>query len=149
MLKKHQKTWLLVADGARARFFILHFHALESALAADLIHDHRPSREAITDKPGRALESDHLSRHTYEPRSDWHTYQKHVFANEISQILIEAEKLHEFHSLILIAPPKILGEIRKHLPKPVSEKVTMEIAKDLTKFTDQDLKAYLDELIVW
>jgi protein required for attachment to host cells len=140
---------MLVADGARARIFILHFHALEPALGVDLIHDHRPSREAITDKPGRALESDHLSKHAYEPHSDWHTYQKHVFAQEISQILIKAEQLHKFQALILIAPPKILGEIRKLLPKPVGEKITMEIAKDLTKYTDQDLKAYLDELIVW
>jgi len=136
----------LIADGTRARIYVVTSHALQPALNADLIHDHRIT---MRDKPGRALESDHISKHTYTPHSDWHIYQKHVFAREICQILIKADTMDEFQSLILIASLKILSEIRKLLPKNVCEKIIIEIGKDLTRLTDKDLKAYLDEIIVW
>lgn len=148
IVRNHKKTWVLVADGARARIFFAHPHALESALDADFISDHRSNQEATADKQGMALGSDHVSRHVFEPHSDWHNYQKQLFAREICQTLIAADEEKKFQSLIIIAPAKILGEIRKDLTKAVHEKIKAEIAKDLTKMNDKDILTYLNEIIV-
>jgi protein required for attachment to host cells len=39
---------------------------------------------------------------------------------------------NEFESLIIVAPPKTLGELRKHYHKEVEKRLAGEIAKDLT-----------------
>jgi protein required for attachment to host cells len=42
---------------------------------------------------------------------------------------------NEFESLIIIAPPRTLGELRKHYHKEVSARLAGEIDKDLTGHT--------------
>lgn len=39
---------------------------------------------------------------------------------------------NKFESLIVVAPPKTLGELRKHYHKEVSGRLVGELAKDLT-----------------
>ena len=50
--------------------------------------------------------------------------------------LLKARALrNEFESLIIVAPPRTLGELRKHYHKEVSDRLKAEIAKDLTRHT--------------
>ena len=39
---------------------------------------------------------------------------------------------NEFENLIIVAPPRTLGELRKHYHKEVEKRLAGEIAKDLT-----------------
>ena len=39
---------------------------------------------------------------------------------------------NEFESLVIVAPPRTLGELRKHYHKEVQKRLAGEVAKDLT-----------------
>lgn len=141
---KKKKVWVLIADGTRARIFVKGHKKLDNVLGQDFIGDNLMNREIAMDKPGRAFESATPMRHAYEPRTDWHQYQKHLFAKELCHIIEEANENAEFDELIIISPPKILGEIRNNLGKQITSKVKTEIPKDVTKMTELELINYLE-----
>jgi protein required for attachment to host cells len=47
-----------------------------------------------------------------------------------------------FDELVLVAPPKFLGALRKELDKEVERLVTDELPKDLSWFSGRDLESY-------
>lgn len=140
-----KKTWVLVADGTRARLFIKEYQKFEEALTQDFVSDNLKNRDIAMDRPGRTFESANPTRHSYEPRTDWHQYQKELFAKDLCTILADANENDEFDELIIISPPKVLGAIRAHLGKKTSSKVVAEIPKDVTKFTEHELLQYLEK----
>ncbi len=140
-----KKVWVLVADGARARIFTKQSRKLSNAMGQDFVADNIKDSVAEADKPGRAFESANSARHAYEPRTDWHDYQKEQFAKSLCDILQKANERSEFDELIIISPPKTLGGIRNHLNKQVISKITAEFPKDITKYTEQELSAFLEK----
>ncbi len=142
-------TWILIADGARARIFANNGPGtgLASATGVDYIADHRPTRDIGSDKPGRTQESATSARHAKAPRVDWHDFEKHLFAKEMARILDAAATARAFDSLVVVAPPKALGELRAELGKHTRAKVVGELGKDLTKVSEHDLPAHLGDLI--
>lgn len=144
---KQKRTWILVADGARARIFVKSFRKLENALGQDFVNDNLKDKDLTSDKPGRSFESSNPTRHAYEPRTDWHQYHKQLFAKDLCVILERANENEDFDELIIISPPKTLGAIREYLGKQILSKVTVEIPKDITKFTEHELLSYLEKEI--
>ena len=70
-------------------------------------------------------------RSAYE-ETDFHQLEEDRFAAETAELLRKRALQNDFESLIIIAPPKTLGELRKHYHKEVEKRLTGEIAKDLT-----------------
>ncbi len=141
---KQRKTWVLVADGTRARVFIKKRDKMNNALGKDFVSDNLQDRDIYMDKPGRAYESSNPTRHAYQPRTDWHQYNKELFAKELCEVIEKASENAEFDELIIISPPKTLGDIRGNLCKQTLSKVTAEIPKDVTKLTEHELVDFLD-----
>ena len=50
---------------------------------------------------------------------------------------------NDFESLIVVAAPKTLGELRKHYHKEVSQRLTGELSKDLTGHPIPDIEKAL------
>ncbi|MBS0271250.1 MAG: host attachment protein [Proteobacteria bacterium] len=144
-MRKPKKTWILVADGARARIFIKNHKSLNNVMGQDFVGENLKDSEAGTDKPGRGYESSNPTRHAYQPRTDWHQYHKELFAKELCEIIEKANEGAEFDELIIISPPKTLGDIREHLGKQALAKVTAEITKDITKLSEHQLMHYLEK----
>ncbi|MBX9786846.1 MAG: host attachment protein [Alphaproteobacteria bacterium] len=144
-MHKQKTTWVLVADGARARIFTKNHTILNDATGHDYVGENLKDSEHGPDKPGRAYESSNPTRHAYQPRTDWHQYQKELFAKELCQVLEKANEKAEFDELIIISPPKTLGDIRANLCKQTLTKVTTEITKDVTKLSEHDLALYLEK----
>jgi protein required for attachment to host cells len=67
--------------------------------------------------------------------TDYHQLEEDKFAAETAAMLKDRALRNEFESLIIIAPPKTLGELRKHYHKEVAGRITAEISKDLTGHT--------------
>lgn len=63
---------------------------------------------------------------------DFHQLEEDRFAAETAALLKERALRQDFEALIIVAPPKTLGELRKHYHKEVSDRLTGELAKDLT-----------------
>ena len=71
------------------------------------------------------------ARGTFE-ETDFHQLEEDRFAAETAEMLRKRALSNDFDKLIVVAPPKTLGELRKHYHKEVSSRVVGELDKDLT-----------------
>lgn len=142
-------NWIVVADGARARILSakdrLRFHDL--AVVEELETDNRPSREIASDKPGRTYDSGGAGRHAKEEPTDPHRHQQDVFAAELAELLDKKRKAGTFDALMVVAPPRMLGDLRSHMSAELARMVTSEMNKDLTKVAVADLPGHLSDFI--
>lgn len=148
MPQPKRTTWIVVADGARA--LILANQGPGSGLSPvfNRAQDLPKTSELGADKPGRSFSSASTgTRSAMEPRVDWHQFEKQRFARGIADLLDDARNRHAFDSLILVAPPETLGELRAALDKHTQAMVAGELAKDLTKHPLEDLRNHLDGML--
>jgi protein required for attachment to host cells len=82
------------------------------------------------------------SRGTFE-ETDFHQLEEDRFAAETAAMLKTKALANAFEQLIIVAPPKTLGELRKHYHKEVERRLAGELAKDLTGHTIPDIEAAL------
>lgn len=139
-MAKHSRTWIVVADGARARFFepSVDGRKLVPARPADMVmpESRGHERDLKSDKPGRVFSSARGGvRHALEPPHDYHKLEKHRFLASVAEVLDAACAQGEFDGLILVAPRRSLGEFRTLLSERVQRSVVREIAKELTSVT--------------
>jgi protein required for attachment to host cells len=139
-------TWILIADGARARVLAQarDFAPLEPAFEQEeFTGSTAQSREIASDRPGRSFDSGGQGRHAMEPPTDPQRYAKYTFARELATRLEEAAHAGRFARLVLVAAPKTLGDLRELLPGVVKAKIVAEIDKDLTKVPGPELAKHL------
>ncbi len=151
MPTKKLTTWILIADGYRARILKNEGAGTGLTPATDQQFKnpnvHGYSRDLKSDRPGRAFGTAGSARHAMEPHHDYHVYEKHLFAKSMAKVLNEAALRKAFDRLILVAPPKTLGELRAELAEATSALVAGEINKDLTRTPDPDLPAHLSDVL--
>ena len=140
MARKVPVPWIVVADGARARFFTPHESGRKFAAAGpgNLVapKSRQRPRDLKSDKPGRGFASAGSSgRHAFEPPHDYHKLEKHRFMVVLAEALDEACAAKAFDTLVLVLPRRSLGELRPLLSRRVASRVTLEIAKDLSTQT--------------
>jgi protein required for attachment to host cells len=124
---------ILVGDGQKALFLRNRGNALRVDLVVERIfeRDNPPTREQGTDRPGRATASLGVARSAKE-EVDWHHLAKERFADEIAAVLYRHAHANLFDKLVIIAPPKILGNLRKAFHAEVIDRIAAEIPKELT-----------------
>lgn len=141
-------TWVLVSDGARARFFISDGRTLAPALGHDLAAATRiPAREAESDRPGRGFDGAGQGRHAMDSHTDWKTHEKTGLARAVADRLRQAAERQEFHRLVVVASPEMLGDLRDCFDKVVTQRVVAEIAKDLSHLDERDLSRQLGDAL--
>ena len=142
---KPTTTWILIADGARARVFA-NFgpgKGIEAIDGAEFDADHRPDREIASDKPGRTFESVGATRHAYEPHHDPHRELKRAFSERLAAMLDAKLSDKSYDRVVLVAPPAMLGDLRSALSEHVRAAVYAELDKDLTKTPVNELPKHL------
>lgn len=75
--------------------------------------------------------------------TDYHQLEEDKFAAEAAELLRKRALNNEFESLIVVAPPKTLGELRKHYHKEVEARIAGEVAKDLTNMPVPEIEKVL------
>lgn len=125
------KSFVVVADGAGARFFRIPGHVEKMTLVAEgVIHPMHLESEGPAGKN--------------PPERSRRENDEATFAKQLAQELYWRAHNNEFTSLILIADPQTLGQMRPLLHKEVVARVTREIAKTLTKSSHDDILAAID-----
>lgn len=151
MVKMSRCTWIVIADGMHAR--ILRQDApggsLVSALAEEMVDPavHGFARDLKSDHPGRAFDTGSGARHAMEPRSDPHALEKARFARCIAELINAAAGRNEFAKLVLVAPPKTLGELRADLDERARKRVIGELARDLVGTPMTELRGHLKDVL--
>jgi protein required for attachment to host cells len=126
-------SFILVADGKKMLFFRNDGDEAFPKLEVDRKREHAdlPTREQKTDDAGRAFATSGVAHHAYS-ETDFHQLGEDRFAVEAAELLKERALRNDYESLIVVAPPRTLGELRKHYHKEVEKRLAGEIAKDLT-----------------
>ena len=104
-------------------------------------------RELKSSGPGRAFSSfDHGTRRSAYDDADFHEQAEVEFTSRVADFLNEQAELKALEELIIIAPSRTLGTLRKQVSGAVSKRVTAEVPKDLVKHPvaaiEQLLQAY-------
>jgi protein required for attachment to host cells len=82
------------------------------------------------------------SRGTME-ETDYHQQEEDRFAAHAADMLKTQVLSHKVEALVVVAPPKTLGELRKHYHKEVESRIAGELAKDLTGHPVADIEKAL------
>ncbi|MGQ0685530.1 host attachment family protein [Bradyrhizobium sp.] len=132
-LRVPHNALVLVGDGQKALFLRNRGNPQRVSLVVEEIleRDNPPTRAQGTDRPGRTNASVGAARSAME-ESDWHHIAKERFATELSDALYRHAHANRFDKLIVIAPPKILGDLRKAFHAEVSARIAAEVPKELT-----------------
>lgn len=143
---------ILVTDGSQAKIFHQKNRSTPFELYHDLTQDLPTTAEHDTGVPGRAFESGNLSRHAYEPKTDWHDHQKEIFVKNLVELFIKEHNASKFCSAYVICPPRLIQYLRSDLHNyinklPSTDKPLLkEITKDLTHLKAIELEKYIAEL---
>ena len=81
----------------------------------------------ITDRPGRFSDGPNIHKSAVAD-TDWHRLGKERFADEIAERLYTMAQRGDFKASVLIAPPLVLGEMRRKLHKEVIDRILAEVA---------------------
>jgi protein required for attachment to host cells len=145
---KKQITWILVADGKRG-LILSHDgpgHGVVAVPGMKFETELHPSRDIVSDKPGRVQESAYSGRHSVEP-VDYHRVEKGHFAQELAKRLDAALEQGKCQRLVLVAPPRALGDLRQALAPKSRNAVTGEIDKDLTQAKLPEIAKHLEAVL--
>jgi protein required for attachment to host cells len=134
-------TWIVAADSSRARILqVTGRQRLDPV--DDLVNPEgrMNDRELTTDAHPRFRGSGGPASDREETSAVEHEVER--FAKNVGDYLDKARTQQRFDQLVLVAPPKFLGALRKELGKEVGKLVADELPKDLSWFNERELERY-------
>ena len=136
--------WLMVADGEKALFLKNEGDTTypNFEVVREIGQSNPPTREQGSDRPGRFNDGPSAHRSAVAD-TDWHKVGKMRFADEIADRLYTMAHRGDFKEILLIAPPLVLGELRKKLHQEVTDRIVGEIPKTLTNHAVFDIEKLL------
>ena len=136
--------WVLVGDGKKALLLENHGDAavLNLRRLSVRTQDNPSTADQGTDRPGRTSSSASHARSSYES-TDWHALEETRFALELATEINRAAQAHEFRHIVIVAPPRTLGELRGEFSHEARKRISAEINKDLTHHTIPEIEKLL------
>lgn len=139
-------TWVVVADGTRARFFNRHRNRKLEEFDTLLSPEHRLHEgDLVSDRDGRSYDADGAGRHGVGSRGSAKDHEMGIFARRLAARLEEGRHTGQLERLVLIAPPRFLGQLRNHLTESSAGLVALTIDKELTTLTADKIEHHVPE----
>ena len=141
-------TLVAVADGRKLLFLRNEGDAAIPVLRTEkvTVQQNPKDSDQKTDLAGRAPGGGRLGAGgagNSMNEADYHQLEEDRFAAEAADLLKTRALGGDFESVIIIAPPRTLGEMRKHYHKEVSNRISAELAKDLTNHPVDEIEKIL------
>ncbi len=125
---------VLVADGRKALFFRNQGDENQIDLRTEA-HEERDDAdskgELATDAPGVTHQSAGYGRSTYE-ETDFKQQEEDRWIKDAAADLKRRALANDFDALVIVAPPKALGVLRKELHKEVERRLIATINKEMS-----------------
>lgn len=145
-------TWIVSANAGRARFFAQNSLAAPLEEVNDMANDAVRLRTSETESDDLGLRSASSSQHSvgaprpqsgYEPQQTPSEHQAELFAREVADYLLKAYQEGRYRQLCLAVSPAFLGTLRKLLDPRIASAIKLEVNKDYTQFSPQQLRDQL------
>lgn len=142
---KKTTTWILLADHQRAHVLSNDGpdRGLQPVTGMEFSAELHRAHDLMTDRLPRSINSQTGIRHAIEPRVDPHRQEAEKFVAQVAHAISSAAARNEFDRLILVAPPRALGELRAMLSPQVHKRIHGELDRDLTRASMADLESHL------
>lgn len=139
------KNFVVVADSVCARIFTTDSIHSELKEVETLLNPQGRlhERDLTSDLPGRNRAGDGSGGHAFESRTASKKHELAEFARVVGNYINAARTSNHIASLVLIADPSFLGELRSHLSSESSEKVVFELNKNLTHKSPEKISQHL------
>ncbi|MGI3168264.1 host attachment family protein [Pseudooceanicola sp. C21-150M6] len=137
-------AWVLIADGEKALFLrnLTDGQDPHLEVVRKEEQDNPKDIDQSANRPGRMNDTGVGQRSALDD-TDWHELAKERFADDLADLLYRQAHKGRFDRIVLVAPPKTLGELRKVLHKEVADKVIAEVPKTLTNHPLDEIEAAL------
>lgn len=137
-------SWVLVADGKKAIFLRndLNTRDYDLRVVWHQENENPASVEQGSDRAGRASSVPGMRRAALQ-ETDWHQLSEDNFAKEVAAILDRAAHDGAFDEIVVVAPPRVLGDIRAEIAPATKKKVVAEIPKNLTNHPIDEIESLL------
>lgn len=132
-VEKLIRTWILVADGAQARIFLTYPGEprwLE-------LHDFKNPKSRM--RGVQLLESPPDMDNGVLPRDR----EEVGFAHRLAKFLDVSLGRNTYDRLIVVAPPRFLGELRRELTKQVERRIVDCLTEDLVHLSPRELALHV------
>ncbi len=136
-------SFILVADGRKSLFFRNEGDAdfPDFRVEATDSHPNPAHHEQASDLAGRASGR----RGSSMEEVDFHQQEEDRFAADTAGLLKARALRNEFDTLVVVAPPRTLGELRKHYHPEVEKRLVAEVPKDLVNTPVPEIEKILRE----
>ena len=140
-------TWVLVADGTRARIFSAVSPVAPLEEIDDLAHPENRlhERQLTSDLPGRSTDDVGAGRHAMNDQVSAKKQESIDFARRIASELDNGLNQHKYERLIIVAAPSLLGLLRKQLNVTTSKHIVLELDKNIAHLNLNEIRSYLPE----
>jgi protein required for attachment to host cells len=137
-------SFVLVADGRKSLFFRNEGDGDFPNLIVERKDGHADlkDREIKSDEPGRAFASVGAGRSAFE-EADFHQLEEDRFAARTAEMLNERALRNDYEALVVVAPARTLGELRRHYHKEVEKRLVAEVPKDLVNVPVAEIEKIL------
>jgi len=127
---------VIVADSSRACVYDTPSLGAQLSQSAAWINPagHMREHDLVTDGPGRFANQGSYGTHTYDPHSSFRALSMQRFARMLGKSLDETIRADHCDGVVLIAAPRLLGEIKRALPRNARDKLVGEIPKDWIQY---------------
>lgn len=140
-------TWILIADTSRAKLLSAELpeEAWTPVETFENTSAHLTSKELSPTPPGKMKQSGATkSRHTaLEPRTTPKEAELERFVHRLVNYLEDAMARRAYDRLALVAPPRLLGMLRKALGKQIASRMQAAIDKDLVALDNDEIRERL------
>ena len=139
---------VLVIDGRKMLFFRNQGDENQIDLRTEA-HDEREDaydRDLKTDGPGNAAAGMKGGGDAHRPaysETDFHQQEEDIWVKDAAAELKKRALRNDFDALVIVAPPKALGVLRKELHKEVEKRVVLTINKEMSGRPVPDIEALL------
>ena len=123
------ESWVVVCDGAKA---LIMQNAGDNELMNLQVHETLTQPNQADGMSGSAV-----------GETSWHDQAEEDFLKRVAVKLDELVREKHAKRIVLVAPPKALGQIRPNLRADTQASITAEVAKDLTNFPVDQIERHL------
>jgi len=138
------RTWVLVADEARARLFRAESRIGPLEEDHDFVNpaERLPEHELGADAPGRVV-GPGGRQHAFGGDDGMREHESERFAAELTRRLKKGREHGEYERLYLVAPPKFLGALRKSLDAQTAALLVDSLDKDIVRKEAGEIRGHL------